>query len=308
MPDQFTHFLIAREAVRKVDVQVDLDAFALGSQGADLLYYTEAFGSKLGTRIGFKVHRVKTGQVPSFFACVAEGWPESIRKKVLSYAAGFITHFWGDVIFHPFIIYHTGVFVLSKPETVVARYRHKRMESALDVIFAKWLGLIPPVERFNPRLWITCYRTLPLWLREAWREVARKHYDFDVDVGRVAEVAYLGMKLYGALFYPPVRWRYWLAGVLKLLVPFVPWLVYLPVLRPKTDFSNTRHEVWFHPCLTEEPRRESIFDLFNIAVEKSAQSMRSFFENPCSFRLPDLSLESGLEQECEYKIFNIIEI
>ncbi len=308
MPDQFTHYLVAREAARKLDVQLDGKAFALGAQGADLLYYTEAFGSKLGTRIGFVIHRVHTGSVPAFFGQFAEKLSEPSRKIVLSYAAGIITHFWSDVIFHPYITYRTGVFILGRPETVVARYRHKRMESAMDFIFAKHLNLIPPIEKFNPAIWITRYRTLPKVLREAWRQVAR-HYDFrDVDVGRVAEIGYIGMRLYGALFYPPTRWRYVAAHILKLLIPFVPWFTYLPVTRPATDFTNENHDVWFHPCLPDRPRRESIFDMFDEAVDLSASSIRRFLKDPTGFRLPDLSLETGLEGECEYKVFDIIEI
>lgn len=307
MPDQFTHFLVARESLKRLGDVPDRKAFFLGSQGADLLYYTEAFGSKLGTRIGFKIHREKTGSVPSFFAEFASQ-EKRHRDEILSYAAGIITHFWADAVFHPYIIYHTGVFILGKPETIVARYRHKRMESAMDYIFARRYGIVPPIGRFDPHIWYLKYRTLPKWLRNAWHYVASTHYGIKHDVRRISEIAYIGMHIYAAVFYPPTELRKAVVHLLDRLLPIVPWRTYLTVTEPETDFTNSNHDIWFHPCIPDEPRRESIYDLFEDVVGRSVRSIRSFFDDPLGFRLPNLSLEHGLERPCEYKVFRIIKI
>ncbi len=308
MPDQFTHFLIAKKTLELLRTdEIDEKAFFLGSQGADLLYYTEAFGSKTGTEIGFILHRQKTGLIPSFFAEFAEKHPEQ-RKTLISYGAGFITHFWGDALLHPFIIYHTGVFILHKPETVKSRYRHKRMESAMDFIFARWLGIVPPVSNFNPFMWYLKYKMVPDPIRRSLHWMCRSRFDIDKDVYMLSGIAYHGMKLYAYLFYPPTKARRLMIRALQRLIPFVPWRTYLTVTDPPVDFTNREHKVWYHPCLPNKPRRESIFDLFEEAVGRSTKSITEYLKSPLKTTLPNLSLENGLEGPCEYKIFEIIDI
>ncbi|RKZ00894.1 MAG: hypothetical protein DRQ10_03215 [Candidatus Hydrothermota bacterium] len=307
MPDIFTHFFVANTVLKDSDFVLEPRFFYLGSQGADLFYYAEVFGTKVGTRLGFVIHRRNANLVPQTFAEFANNLNEKEKHKILSYASGFITHFWADALIHPWIIYRTGIYDVNDPSTVRHRYLHKSMESAIDFELAKWLGWTPPIGNLLPHKWFLKFRTLPKSVADAWAYFTTEHYGVSKNVGFLARMAYLGFRAFSFVFFPPNEFRFKVAKMLERITPFIPWTSYLTNVHPKVDVMNRSHSAWFHPCFPDEERHESVFDLFQKAVELSRSSIQKFLESPCRYRLPRLSLENGVEGHCHMVKFEIFE-
>lgn len=118
MPSSYTHFAIAKEALRLSPIPIPSPRlYFFGSHGADFCFFYRPLGlSELN--FGRFLHGAGGYDFFSVLRLCAKD------EGVFSYALGYITHYAADVTFHPYVYAHART-PLS----------HTRMEGAIDAHF-----------------------------------------------------------------------------------------------------------------------------------------------------------------------------
>ena len=135
MPAVITHALISEESAKQFPpnllgaVRKHPDYFFLGSQGPDLFFFYRPLSRK-EDNVGQFLHR---SRVEDFFSCLLEtlrGETDGVRyERMLAYAAGFVSHYSADTIFHPV------VYALIKEDG--GGLKHQQIENDWDVYFLR---------------------------------------------------------------------------------------------------------------------------------------------------------------------------
>lgn len=133
MPAEYTHQIIAEKVYEKLPEGIrsrlgDLFSFDLGAQGADIFYFLHPFRRR---NLGKIFHNEKVYETFESFRKAAVGADDT----VLSYIAGYITHYAADCIFHPYVYSLMQKMIDAEPTRRV-RW-HSYIESDLDTYFVK---------------------------------------------------------------------------------------------------------------------------------------------------------------------------
>lgn len=143
------HEIFGREALERSGLGRDLstdevDAFLLGNQGPDPLFFANpiAFASAWG--VGSKMHRAKPEVVLSAFKDAASALPEDLRGIGRAYAMGMACHYLLDSEAHPLINSQTAEICSAGVEGLGPDANHEvhaQIESDLDsLILYRRLG------------------------------------------------------------------------------------------------------------------------------------------------------------------------
>ena len=134
MPAQFTHRILAERVLAALPAEVgdkiaSLPAYYLGAQGPDVFYFLRVRKGK-EKNLGAYLHN--EGGYRVFCSLLAQAKKENIA---LSYAAGYITHYAADIVFHPFVYGMIGRFTAEEPAW--EGRRHAYIECDLDTHFVE---------------------------------------------------------------------------------------------------------------------------------------------------------------------------
>lgn len=138
MPAMITHYLLGRRMIPLSGVPPirRQDAFLLGAQGPDILYFFRAFPWQRGTAglpIGNALHNAGPSQLFNTIRFVLSEATADEMRILESYVLGFICHYAADRRLHPFICHFQEE--LRSREPLFAQSSnpyHYRYESALD--------------------------------------------------------------------------------------------------------------------------------------------------------------------------------
>ena len=140
MPAQFTHRILAERVLHALPGGVrreikSLPAYYLGAQGADILYFLHIRRGK-EKNLGSYFHNSGAyGAFRSLLAAAEEG-----DEFAFSYAAGCITHYAADTVFHPYVYGMIAKFNEFEPDWYGRR--HSYIENDLDSYFVqKYCGI-----------------------------------------------------------------------------------------------------------------------------------------------------------------------
>lgn len=136
MPDIVTHYHFARRACRKAEPALrgllDEPLFFYAALGPDPWFSLGFYGGKkkaLSPR-GGEMQKSRTG---AFLRALADEARQAEEKTHLfSYLAGFLCHYCLDRSAHPYILYKSGDYDEARPETLLYRGAHTRLERAID--------------------------------------------------------------------------------------------------------------------------------------------------------------------------------
>ena len=152
MPSQYTHALIAEEILAALPENVrgavmSLPDYFAGAQGGDVLFFLR-ITTDPEKNAGKRLHRKDIYKTFSALLAAARDGGSAVR----SYAAGYITHYAADTVFHPFV-YGTQERLLAAAEGGEKRLRrtdlHSYIESDLDTHFTLARKGVP-VHRYAP--------------------------------------------------------------------------------------------------------------------------------------------------------------
>ena len=147
MAAEYTHQMIAEAVYEELPQPLrerlaDPGSYDLGAQGADIFYFLHPFRRRNAGKV---FHNEKVYETFEEFLRAADG----ADAPVLSYIAGYITHYAADVVFHPYVYSLTERLSQEQPSRRI-RW-HSYIESDLDTYYAeKYCG--QKVNRYASRL------------------------------------------------------------------------------------------------------------------------------------------------------------
>ncbi len=141
MPAMITHYLLGRRMLPLSGLPAikRQDAFLLGNQGPDLLYFFRAYPwlvGKAGLPLGNALHEVRPSSLVELLREILRETPKEDRDIVHSYILGFLCHYTADRLIHPFVAYWQEHLKMLRPAYASDdNPYHYYIESALDTLF-----------------------------------------------------------------------------------------------------------------------------------------------------------------------------
>ena len=144
MPAMITHYLLGRRMLPLSGIPAvkRQDAFLLGNQGPDLLYFFRAYPwlpGKPGLPLGNALHEVQPTVLMDILREIEEETASEDKAIVHSYIQGFLCHYTADRLIHPFVAYWQEELKTRRPQYANEdNPYHYYIESALDTLFLRY--------------------------------------------------------------------------------------------------------------------------------------------------------------------------
>ena len=302
MPAAISHTLMAETVLDQwKGPSLVKDAFLLGSQGPDFLFF-HRLPMRKGTplfRYGSALHRTHVCITLQKMRQYMEDHPQK-RDIILSYCLGFLCHYSLDRTAHPFIL--SGVeWWASQPKAMSKPLIHSYLETLLDVILLRREKGIAPIDfplkqviPKSPELWNEVGGLYAFLLQELYQVeespqvLAQAVHDARTCMGFLHD---------GSSFKRPAF------QMLERLLhkgPLVSAHI-RPLMEPDDyDYANVERGIWRAPG-QEMDREESFFDLFDRSVEEALTMMDAFYSRPAGSCYCDithcLSFSDGLPSQ-----------
>ena len=290
MPALITHDFFGRSMLRDTledgplaglvgDSRDERDAFLLGNQGPDPLFYAAAVPWLARFRsVGSQMHDEKPAELLCAMRRAVDMLPPDERPVGLAYLAGFVCHYGLDSTPHPFIfaqqyaICDAGVPGLTRADGTEV---HAVIESELDemTLYTR-TGLT--IETYAPQHEV-------LRARSSVLDVVSRLYCYAVlvtygtSVPRTMFAACVrSFRRVQRFFHSPTgQKREIVSGIERLVRPhsFYGAMSHRPVPREETAFENRAHDPWENP-FTGETSTASFADLVAQAKLKAGAAMR----------------------------------
>lgn len=293
MPAILTHDFFGQDALSGVSAQVNLmskdahDAFLLGNQGPDPLFYLVVDPRiSARNRIGDLMHHARPAKLLSSLHDGLSMLTASERTVGEAYAAGFLCHYLLDATVHPLVfakqyaLCDAGVEGLDRSD---GSRVHAEIERDLDemVLFTKRRETVATYRPYREVLHGSdavlaiidkLYFYLGLW-------TYNKTLELDTYTHAVK-----GFRLAQRAFYSPSgRQTALLAGLEGLFAKRSRYSLVRSMAhrdRASTDsiFANQEHASWTDP-FSGVTSKESFWDLYEEALGRSFDAMRTFFSS-----------------------------
>ncbi len=289
MPSLITHDFFGRDLCDKHHARIghtqdDFDAFLLGCQGPDPLFYLAALPTAQAfKRLGNDMHRLKTPQLLASFKDALETLDKSEASIGRSYVHGFLCHFALDSTLHPFIYSQqyafcdAGVDGLNRTDGSEV---HALIESDLDemVLFVK-SG--ETVATYQP--WVRCLRgskhVLAI-ISKLYVDVMKRVYGINVPRNLFARATQSFRRVQHALYSPYNGKSNVLSKVERLARPhsFYAAMSHRAIEHTTSPFDNHNHKLWKNP-FTAAASTKSFWDLYAEA-QVQAKTLIEAFDSP----------------------------
>jgi hypothetical protein len=286
MPAIITHDFFGRDVYDGLFQTIggsrdEADAFLLGNQGPDPLFYAAVNPIIAGYhKLGQTMHHAKTPELLAAFKeslCVLTDGEKSIGR---AYALGFLCHYALDSTMHPFVYCHqyalcdAGEPGLTRDD---GNEVHGVIESEFDemVLFTKRGETI---ATFNPsREILHANRTVLGIISKMYVYVALNVYGEIVPEKLFAQ-AVGAFRFTQHVFYSPTGIKREAIGNVERLVrshSFYQSMSHRAVEVPTSVFDNADHDSWTNP-FTGDVRTTSFWDLFNHAQDVAKGAIAAF--------------------------------
>lgn len=257
MADSYMHSRLTEEILKELPSDIDTNIAFLGSQGPDPLYYKS---DSQYHDVANDIHRYNTR---SFFKTMTNYVKEHNSKETYSFLVGFISHYAMDVLIHPYVYYHVGVYNKDNPSTHHMRGLHLKYERSIDcLLIQKELNI--PSRKLNLTKKYFPIKSVPKEVSDLIAYTLKKEL-------KVAN----GFDLYtSAVKMMYLNFKYMVAdriGIKKQFYKFVDLfskdrdmfysdLSFFNHLE-EYDYHNDANKEWHHP-LTNEVYNKSVADIF----------------------------------------------
>lgn len=311
MGDFLTHVVVAERLPGRIEsrqvaegIRTHAEAFRLGAQGPDPLFYHHCFpgdGKGLLVEVGHHLHAHRTGQFLRYgFRQLV---PASFNEEWMTLAVwlcGMVCHYHTDRMLHPYVnaVSHNWIW---STDGVPVKTSHGEVERMLDVILWREAGHGPATRA---RLYSLCPGPKP-WpepLVNFWITALYEVYRLHVDERLLAEIP-KDMHRANRILYDP-------RGVKRKLLQWVdnltggafhPAKVPYPDLEsPEIDWMNRKRRMWSQPELPDVRRTESVEMLIEKAADNAANTINGIFavlfrgQGRLEQWLPDMSYDTDL--------------
>ncbi|GGA44973.1 zinc dependent phospholipase C family protein [Paenibacillus physcomitrellae] len=262
--------------------------YQLGCQGPDFLLYHRFlpwYRKSSAARLGDLIHRQSCGPVLIEFWQRTRSLPVYLRGSAQIYFLGFLTHHLLDRNMHPYINWRAGY----------KQRHHQRFEVALDTVFMKEFKGINTWQTDTSKE-IDVGPRLPAHIHDILHQTAMSWFpEMSIDAENW-QGAYKDMLLAHKCLYDPAGWK-------KAIIRGpIHKLFYQPLSAEEEehDYLNLKHTSWHHSALYSEVRSDSVWDLWDQALEEGRlvfHTLADFISAPtaseASRHLGNLSLVLG---------------
>ncbi|MCX7024130.1 MAG: zinc dependent phospholipase C family protein [Spirochaetes bacterium] len=295
MASQFTHLSLGREAALADSATAGIilspanaTLFNLGCQGPDIFYHaqrTKPYGLQYGSLAHKRDYGKLAAALAAYAAAVAKE-PVAGREaeRIAAYSLGFATHAAVDRATHPFIVWRSGRFDPTKPETRRYRGCHAFYERILDVAYAESTPL-GRMSSFDQTFALSLPDDrAPGYLVRALATAFASAYPtragFDPLIAKRVANAFADSSYFFRVTDPvvtsmdndiPDGLGYFDDSKGRRTVAFV----YPERLPADMDFANESHAAWSHPCRPDESSTASWFELLDRARDDAVAAMRA---------------------------------
>lgn len=289
MPALITHDFFGRDVYDRLYTFIggsrdEAEAFLLGNQGPDPLFYTVLSPQlREHNRLGSTMHNKKPSELLAALKNSLSILGSAEQEVGRAYALGFLCHYTLDSTMHPFVFFHeyqvcdAGEPGLSRADGSEV---HGVIESELDelVLFEK---RTETVATFNPSAEILNASNFVLRIiSKMYAYVALTVYG-EIIPATMFETAVKDFRIAQRLFYSPSGRKRAIIG--RVEEPLRPYSFYRsmshrPVALTTSQFDNRAHEAWENP-FTGEVRTVGFWDLFDEALEKAQDNLFAFDED-----------------------------
>jgi hypothetical protein len=280
--------IVADKALEKI-TGAHKKAFALGCQGPDIFYHSQR-RRPVAIEYGTLLHRRGAGIFTA--GLLKMGLPdpppdeEDIRQHrrekginaLGCYALGFMTHAILDRCAHPYIVYKSGWFSPSKPETAPLARNHAFFERIIDVLMLARLRSMETSRWDQEDILAGVCEHPPLGLKEllaralilAFSERAGK----DQKLSRRIENTFLDCAAFYHFTAPGGREtkKRFTPGEFSSGKNFLA-LLYPEQLPEDMDFLNLEHRTWYYPAGKERNDARSFPDIYTQAIEAATATL-----------------------------------
>lgn len=286
MPAILTHDLFGRDVMDDASDLLGLrtrdekDAFLLGNQGPDPLFYLVVHPlMHKWSRLGHVMHEARPASLLLAMREAAERLERRERRIALAYVAGFACHWQLDSTMHPFVYFwQNGLCSAGVPglDRSAGPRVHAEIERDLDeMVLFTLTG--QTVERYRPHERVLqASRAVLAAVDKVYFYVALWVYDRPVDP-RTFSDAVTDFRLVQHVFDSPTGGKRTALGILERLVTREPFsLVRSMSHRARaelsSDFDNREHGPWENP-FTHEVSCASFWDLWHAARDAAPRTL-----------------------------------
>lgn len=261
----------------------DYPFFCLGCQGPDLFYHNQRTRPS-AIEYGSLLHRRSYGDFAGALLALAlgefSGRPES--EQAIAFAFGFFMHPYLDRLLHPYIIHKSGAVHPGALQMASAAQYHMLLERIIDVLMLERYAQTP-LSGFDQHSLLVepavngASNLVPL-LAAAIREVFPSRVQKDTMLEERLFNSFRDAARFYSLTDPksPIPFDFPLPGdeqrsraLTAMLYPLSIELEY--------DFLNLGNHTWCHPCDAHRKSLASVPELFDEAVQESAQGLAFVF-------------------------------
>ncbi|MGI6182012.1 MAG: zinc dependent phospholipase C family protein [Agathobaculum sp.] len=274
MADFVSHHLFGEQALTVFPTAVQQIAaahpvcFRWGCQGPDPLFYRKiALGSPLH-KLGNRMHSEHTDEL---FAALARGVRDlsgEAREIAAAYFFGFVCHYALDSEIHPYV-YCRQEQIRSADARLSASAIHCQIESDIDYLLYEHTRQAA-VTTFSPRDFYTLETSEKAVLAALLHAVLYRVYGEDIPTHELRG-AFDEMLKWESFLYSNRRLTYCGAQRVERLLGRGALLTgHMKVERPEWDALNEAHDPWHNLWAPEQPRTESVPELFGLARIRAA--------------------------------------
>lgn len=294
MPAVLTHDFFGQDAFGSALGVVDLstpderDAFLLGNQGPDPLFYIRvvpAFGEF--AKLGEDMHHVPPSALFRTLRSALDNLPQEQQALGMAYLAGFVCHYLLDRTIHPFVYFwerglcSAGIEGLEPSDAGIV---HSEIERDLDemVLFAKrnqTVAVYRPYECVlkgsDQMLDVVGSLYYPL--------VAEAVGEQEPTLSHVFPLAVSCFRIVQRLFWSPKQRKSAALGRLELPLLHTRYSLVQAMSHrvrdtPTSDFDNSERRPWRDP-FANVVRTESFWDLYQQALDQVPQTLSVVFSD-----------------------------
>jgi len=290
MPAILTHDLFGQDAYELLRgtlgcaTQAERDAFLLGNQGPDPLFYLVA--SPLvpeKDRVGNLMHDESPAKLVASLGYALDALDERGRSVGRAYAVGFLCHYLLDRSVHPLVyaqvyaLCDAGVEGLDRSD---GDFVHAEIERDLDemVLFTKTGETVATYRPYRRVLRADGF--VLETIDRLYRKTILQAYDRTLDPGTFVS-AVKAFRLVQHLFYSPTQQMARVLAPVERAISRKPYSLYRAMshrarAQESSDFENREHLPWKNP-FTGSVSSESFWDIYHSTLAEVEAAQEAFF-------------------------------
>lgn len=286
MPAIITHDFFGQDVYHELHAAIgetrdEYEAFLLGNQGPDPLFYTVISPSLSAFhKLGSTMHNVKPTELIAAFKDSLSVLAEDERPVGYAYALGFLCHYTLDSSMHPLVfaneyaVCDAGVEGLSRAD---GHEVHGTIESEFDEMVLFTIRH-QTIASFDPSVEILKASDFVLeTVSKMYAYVAMTVYGLFIP-SNMFETAVRNFRFVQRMFYSPNGAKRAFVGTVEELVrpySFFRSMSHRPVKITESQFGNHEHAEWENPFTGEKSTRD-FWDIFKAAQEAAKENIASF--------------------------------